>query len=442
MHQGELVQERYALEARVGRGGMAEVWRAHDQRLNRVVAIKFLAPGLAENPEFLLRLFNEARSVAAIANPHVTAVLDYGTSEPGPYLVMEYVPGGTLSDLTGEPMQPERAVDIMRQVAEGAGAAHIRGIIHRDIKPGNVLLCDDGSVKLADFGIASTEIGTKLTATGAAIGSPHYISPEQAMGEVVTPRADVYSMGVCLYELLTGSLPFDGSNPTAIAISHVEQLAEPPSSLIPELDPDLDALVMRCLEKQPEARFADGNELAAALAGEDMSAFAAGSDAEEEADTSSLAAVAADDSPGVLAARFWNLKRVAGAVILLLAVIALAFHLSSGPSVAEASGRAGGNNGQPSPGSSSPKTPRSKASGLGPSPVVSPSSSPSPKAKKHKKAGQSKSSPSHHKKPKASQSPAPAPSRTPTPTPTASPTPTPTPTSITTAAAPAPTTSG
>jgi eukaryotic-like serine/threonine-protein kinase len=431
MHRDQLVQERYALEERIGRGGMAEVWSAHDRRLNRIVALKFLAPGFTDHPEFLVRLFDEARSVAAISHPHVIGVLDYGTSEDGPYLVMEYVPGGSLRDLTGEPMQPERAVEIMRQVAEGAGAAHLRGIVHRDIKPGNVLLSDDGTVKLADFGIASSDVGANLTATGAAIGSPHYISPEQAMGDPVTARADVYSLGVCLYELLTGVLPFDGDNPTAIAISHVEDVASSPSSLVADLDPRLDALIMRCLEKQPQARFENGNELAAALAGEDLAPYSTSVVSGEEVTSPHLASVA-EGGPGVFGGGFWSWKRAAAAVIVVAAVIVTGIHLTSPPVVAETKRGAPA---QHRPGSQSPPTQKSTSAPTAvPSASASPTPTPSPSAKSHRGPNHD-SAGAQQEKPKKKPDPPP----TPDPTTTSTTTTTTTSTTTTTTIPPSPT---
>jgi serine/threonine-protein kinase len=178
---------------------------------------------------------------------------------------MEIVEGGPLTELTGEPIEPDRAFAIVRGAASAAGAAHQLGIIHRDIKPANILLDIDGEAKLADFGIASSGRSERLTATGAAIGSPHYISPEQASGGEATPASDVYSLGIVLYELLCGRRPFEGDNVTAIAISQVEEQPAPPTTHIPELGPGIDRLVLRCLAKDPSERFADGNELATAI---------------------------------------------------------------------------------------------------------------------------------------------------------------------------------
>ena len=265
MKAGEHVQDRYELIEPLGRGGMAEVWLARDGRLERDVAVKFMAANLCHDPEFLVRFFTEAQAVARISHPNVVSVLDFGDYEDRPYLVMEYVPGGALSALTGEPLLPERAVELVTGAARGAGAAHAAGLVHRDVKPANILLDSSGEPKLADFGIASSAPCEKLTATGTAIGSPHYISPEQASGGTVTPASDVYSLGAVLYELLTGAPPFDADNVTAIAIAHVEKPPVPPSVRVAELPEHLDSIVLSCLAKDPAARPRDGAALAEAL---------------------------------------------------------------------------------------------------------------------------------------------------------------------------------
>ena len=265
MRENDLIQDRYRLQHPIGKGGMAEVWCALDERLQRPVAVKFLAPQFHDDPEFLVRFFSEAQSVARLHHSNVIDVLDFGDFEDRPYLVMEYVAGGSLADVTGEPMLPERAMEIVAEAAKGAGAAHAMGLVHRDIKPANILLTDDGRAKLADFGIASSKNSEKMTATGQAIGSPHYISPEQASGVGCGPPSDVYSLGVVLYELLTGRPPFDADNVTAIAIAHVDKAPIPPVQLVADLDPALEDLVLRCLEKDPATRFDDGSALAAAL---------------------------------------------------------------------------------------------------------------------------------------------------------------------------------
>jgi eukaryotic-like serine/threonine-protein kinase len=267
MDTGDKIQDRYELASLLGRGGMAEVWRARDNRLNRFVAVKLLGPGLAGEPNNLVRFFREAQSVAGISHPNVVTVLDFGEHGARPYLVMEYAPGGSLADVTGTPMDPDRARDVVAKIAAGAGAAHARGIVHRDIKPANVLLDQHGNPKLADFGIAAAAGGERLTATGTTVGSPHYISPEQAAGSIATPASDVYSLGVVLYELLTGHRPFEDEGVMAVLVAHVEREPPAPSTHVIGLDPALEALVMRCLSKEPAERFAAGDELSAALSG-------------------------------------------------------------------------------------------------------------------------------------------------------------------------------
>jgi eukaryotic-like serine/threonine-protein kinase len=305
VNAGDVIYSRYELVELLGRGGMAEVWRALDSHLGRQVAIKFLAPQLSSDPEFLVRFFSEAQAVARISHPNVVQVLDFGEEAGSPFLVMEEVANGPLTEVTGAPVQPDRALEIIAGAAAGAGAAHELGIVHRDIKPGNILLDEDRAPKLADFGIASSGRSERLTATGAAIGSPHYISPEQASGGEATPASDVYSLGVVLFELLTGRRPFEGDNVTAVAIAQVEEEPPVPSSLVPEITPAIDALLMRCLAKDPESRYRNGSEMAAAL-----SAF----DPEEEV-------VAA--APATYERPWWATRRaLAGAAVaaLLMAV--------------------------------------------------------------------------------------------------------------------------
>ncbi|MGI8407041.1 MAG: serine/threonine-protein kinase [Actinomycetota bacterium] len=273
MIRGERIHDRYILQALLGRGGMAEVWGATDERLNREVAVKFLAPQMAEDPEYLVRFFSEAQSVARISHPHVIQVLDFGQHEERPLLVMEHAPGGSLDELLTEQLTIEQALELTTQVAEGVGAAHRLGLVHRDIKPGNILLDANGNAKIADFGISSNSVGESMTATGAAIGSPHYISPEQVSGRTATPASDVYSLGIVLYQLLIGRRPFEGDSVTAVAIAHVDRIPERPSVHAPEIEPWLDALVLRCLAKDPEARFADGASLAKAIRAADPGSY-------------------------------------------------------------------------------------------------------------------------------------------------------------------------
>src|SRR5918992_135913 len=261
---GLVIQDRYKLQELLGRGGMAEVWLAHDDRLNRPVAVKFLAQRFGQDPDALVRFFSEAQSVARIQHPGIVTVLDFGTFEDHPFLVMYHISGGSLADMVGTPMPPEQALPIIERVADAAGAAHKLGIVHRDIKPANILVDDDRNPRLADFGIAQSAGAEHLTATGTAVGSPHYVSPEQALGAPTTPRSDVYALGVVLYELLSGRKPFSGNLP-AIVTAHVEQTPPPPSNFAAGLTSGVDALVMRCLAKDPKDRFAGGAELADAI---------------------------------------------------------------------------------------------------------------------------------------------------------------------------------
>nr|MBA2601759.1 serine/threonine protein kinase [Actinomycetota bacterium] len=265
MKKGDVINGRYELLDPLGSGGMAFVWRARDIRLDRPVAVKLIAPQFAEDPEFLVRFFSEGQSIARINHPNVVSVLDFGEVEGRPFLVIEYVSGGSLTEAFEGPLVPERALELVAEAARGAGAAHALGIVHRDIKPPNILMTERGQAKLADFGIASIAGGEKFTATGAAIGSPHYVSPEQVSGRQPVPASDVYSLGVVLYELVTGQKLFEHTNVTAIAIAHIEEEPEPPSASVEDVNPALDALVLRCLEKDPADRFQDGNELADAI---------------------------------------------------------------------------------------------------------------------------------------------------------------------------------
>jgi eukaryotic-like serine/threonine-protein kinase len=265
MNAGDLIQDRYRLEERLGKGGMGQVWKAHDQRLERLVAIKLIAPQFADEPEFLVRFLREAQSIARISHPNVVAVLDFGEADDKPFLVMEYVPGEPLSGLTGEPMDQKKASAVIAQAADAAGAAHVEGIVHRDIKPANIVLADDGRAKLVDFGIASIENVDRITASGTTIGSPHYISPEQATGESATSHSDVYALGVVLFELLTGTRPFEGDSVALVAMAHVDDAPPYPSEFIGGLDQKLENIVLKCLEKEPRDRYADGRELAEAL---------------------------------------------------------------------------------------------------------------------------------------------------------------------------------
>jgi serine/threonine-protein kinase len=263
-----MLGNRYRLAERIAGGGMGEVWRAEDTVLGRDVAVKILRREYADDPTFLARFRAEARHTAGLAHQGIAAVYDFGegdaaaeTDGPGsPYLVMELVPGEPLSTLMARDgkLTPERTLDIVGQAANGLQAAHDAGVIHRDIKPGNILMTPDGVVKITDFGISRAANSVPLTQTGAIMGTAYYISPEQASGQSVTPASDIYSLGVVAYECLTGRRPFDGDTPVSVALAQVSQ--EPPA-LPPELPAPVRALVMQMLAKRPADRPASAGDL-------------------------------------------------------------------------------------------------------------------------------------------------------------------------------------
>jgi eukaryotic-like serine/threonine-protein kinase len=262
---------RYELGQVLGRGGMAEVYLAHDTRLGRTVAVKTLRADLARDPSFQARFRREAQSAASLNHPAIVAVYDTGEDYIDgvsiPYIVMEYVDGSTLRELlhSGRKLLPERAMEMTVGILQGLEYAHRNGIVHRDIKPANVMLTRNGQVKVMDFGIARAmgDAGMTMTQTAAVIGTAQYLSPEQAKGEQVDARSDLYSTGCLLYELLTVRPPFIGDSPVAVAYQHVREDPQAPSVFDPEITPEMDAIVLRALVKDPNYRYQSADEMRA-----------------------------------------------------------------------------------------------------------------------------------------------------------------------------------
>ncbi|MEU7133884.1 Stk1 family PASTA domain-containing Ser/Thr kinase [Streptomyces sp. NPDC046261] len=261
-----LLDGRYRVEARVAVGGMATVYRAMDTRLDRVLALKVMHPSLAADGAFVERFIREAKSVARLDHPNVVSVFDQGTDGQYVYLAMEYVAGCTLRDvLRGRgALQPRAALDVLEPVLAALGAAHLAGLVHRDMKPENVLIGDDGRVKVADFGLVRAVDTHTTTSTGSVLGTVSYLAPEQIEHGTADPRADVYACGVVLYEMLTGAKPHSGGTPAQVLYQHLHEDVPPPSAAVPSLAPGLDALVAAATARDPQLRPGD----AVALLGE------------------------------------------------------------------------------------------------------------------------------------------------------------------------------
>jgi eukaryotic-like serine/threonine-protein kinase len=261
-----VVDERYRVLNRIGSGGMADVYCAEDLQLGRRVALKLLYRRFAEDPEFVERFRREASSAAGLQHPNVVAVYDRGEFDDTYYIAMEFLEGRSLKQIVRQEgaLEPARAIDIVVQILKATRFAHRRGIVHRDIKPHNVIVDDDGRAKVTDFGIARAG-ASDMTETGSIMGTAQYISPEQAQGHPVDARADLYSIGVVLYELLTGRVPFDAESAVTIALKQVSEEPPRPSELNPDISPQLEDVVIRALQKDPAYRFADADEFIHAL---------------------------------------------------------------------------------------------------------------------------------------------------------------------------------
>jgi predicted Ser/Thr protein kinase len=255
--------DRYEVGRLLGAGGMAEVFEGRDRLLARRVAIKVLQAQFARDPSFLIRFKREAQAAASLSHPNIVGVYDTGTEDGTHFIVMEYVDGRTLKDVIRAegPLYPERAAEICADVCSALSAAHARGLIHRDIKPANVMLTPDGKVKVMDFGIARATTSETITQTAAVVGTAQYISPEQAQGQAVDYRSDLYSVGCCLYEMLTGTVPFTGATPVAIAYRHVREDPTPPRMLNADVPAPLEAICLKAMAKLPDNRYQTAAEL-------------------------------------------------------------------------------------------------------------------------------------------------------------------------------------
>ncbi len=259
---------RYELHRRIARGGMAEVFLARDALLDRPVALKVLFPEFATDPSFVERFRREAQSAANLSHPNIVSVYDWGEEEGTYFIVMEYVEGRSLAQIIKDEgaLHPDRAADITADTAAALGFAHRNGVVHRDVKPGNILINPSGTVKVADFGIArAVSAAENLTQTGTVMGTATYFSPEQARGESVDPRSDIYSLGVVLYEMLTGRPPFTGDNPVSVAYKHVQETPEGPRQRNPDIPAGLEAVTLKAMAKNQANRYATAEDLRADL---------------------------------------------------------------------------------------------------------------------------------------------------------------------------------
>jgi serine/threonine-protein kinase len=267
----EILGDRYQIQEPIGRGGMATIYRSRDVDMDRIVAIKILREVYNTDAKFVARFQLEAKTASALQHPNIVQVYDYGQTMGNYYIVMELVEGINLRRYLrgrGGVLNVDRAVIIAHDVALALGAAHRRNIVHRDVKPQNILVGRNGSIKLTDFGIASVYTdnnASRLTTTGMTVGTVLYYAPEQARGEIVSPAADVYALGIVMYEMLTGRTPFEGDSPLTVALQHIQDAPIPPSQFNSSIPAALEEIILRCLEKAPETRFRDGSQLARAL---------------------------------------------------------------------------------------------------------------------------------------------------------------------------------
>src|SRR5438552_4230395 len=262
---GRVFSNRYEIQSEIAQGGMAEVYLARDQLLNRPVAMKALFPEYAREPSFVERFRREAQAAANLNHPNIVAIYDWGQEDGTYFIVMEYVEGRALRDLirSEAPLDPNQAAEITAEIASALAFAHRNGVVHRDVKPGNVLLTQSGTVKVTDFGIARAGTSDGLTQTGSVMGTATYFSPEQAQGLPVDGRSDVYALGVVLYEMVTGVAPFTAESPVSVAYKHVREDPVPPSERNPDVPPDLEQIILTALAKLPENRYQTADDMRA-----------------------------------------------------------------------------------------------------------------------------------------------------------------------------------
>jgi serine/threonine-protein kinase len=350
------LSDRYVLEDRLASGGMGAVYAATDERLSRRVAVKLLREELAEQPRFVERFRREAQAVAALSHPSIANVYDYGEDDSHYYIVMELLGGRDLSRILPEeaPLDPQRAGDIAAQTCDALAAAHAAGVVHRDVKPGNIMVDDNDRVKVTDFGIARAAGQSTLTGTGSVIGTAQYLSPEQASGARVGPQSDLYSLGIVLYEMLTGAVPFTGDTPIGVAMRHVAEEVPPPSSVNPDVPAALDDVVAKATAKEPSDRFASAGAMASALRSSSTPTSAAafvGAGVAAAAGTAVLepsTGEAARGRLGAVGAGSWDRQRIGRAVAVvfgalgLVLLLVLLVRLASGEPASDRSERAGG----------------------------------------------------------------------------------------------------
>ena len=261
LNVGVIIGERYEVVSRIGSGGMADVYKAKDHKLNRFVAMKVLKPEFSADTNFIRKFQREAQAAAGLAHPNVVNVFDVGEDHGVNYIVMELVEGITLKEYISKKgkLTVKEATSIAIQVSMGLEAAHNRNIVHRDIKPQNIIISTDGKVKVTDFGIA--RVATSNTISTNAMGSVHYSSPEQVRGGYSDFKSDIYSLGITMYEMVTGRVPFDGDTTVAIAIKHLQDEMAPPSKYVPDLPHSLEEIILKCTQKSPDRRYSTLAEL-------------------------------------------------------------------------------------------------------------------------------------------------------------------------------------